>query len=105
MIDGKNRYTQSPKYALGKRQSLWIINMIIKKFSTYGKIGCAWGVAAAAFIVVCFIFFQRQIKNTIEAICWQTKRSFGDIHLWYLRRQRRRSQNADLGLFFKSYVT
>ena len=69
-------------------------------FSTYGKVLCSWGLAGIAFIFVCFIFFQRQIKNGIEELGWQINRSFGDIHLWYLRRQRKRSgQTEEVGSF------
>ena len=71
-------------------------------FSTYGKILCSWGLAGIAFIFVCVIFFQRQIKNGIEELRWQINRSYGDIHLWYLRRQRKRSgQTEEVGSFRK----
>ena len=71
--------------------------------STYGKIGCAWSVAAIAFVAVCLIFFQRQIQNGIEAFRWQTRRSYGEIHLWYLRRKRKLSgQTEEVGSFIKA---
>ena len=73
-------------------------------FSTYGKIGCAWSVAAFAFIAVCLIFFQRQIKNGFEEFRWKARRSYGDIHLWYLRRKRKQSgQTEEIGSFIKAF--
>ena len=73
-------------------------------FSTYGKIGCECSVAAFAFIAVYLIFFQKQIKSGFEAFRWQYRQWRGDIHLWYLRRQRKQSgQTEEIGSFIKSF--